>query len=181
MLHVNHFWGQKGYHLNFSRKVNSDKDPPMHGCSLQYSSCFSGPSHVFPACAGGGWSHPRVLERLAAPHVAEHAVQGDHRPHLPSTGQSDRLQGMVCLSEPGQFSPPNLGGGLSHLRMRSRLPGPHLTEQKLHMFHEPQFPCTEMIEKNRVSKNRRSKGIALSVPGRLPWHLLSSFFALLQV
>ena len=53
-LHVNHFWEQKGYYLNFSRKVNSDKDPPMHGCSLQYSSCFSGPSHVFPACAGGG-------------------------------------------------------------------------------------------------------------------------------
>lgn len=59
-------------------------------------------------------------------------------PDLP--GQSDKLQGIVCLSEPTQLSPPNLGGGLSHLRMRSLLPGPHLTEQKLHMFHEPQFP-----------------------------------------
>ena len=57
-------------------------------------------------------------------------------------GQSDKLQGIICLSEPAQLLPPNLGDGLSHLRMRSLLPGPHLAEQKLHMFHEPQFPCT---------------------------------------
>lgn len=57
-----------------------------------------------------------------------------------SPGQSDRLQGISCRSEPMQLRPPYFGAGLSQRRMRSRLPAPQDEEQKLHMLHAAQFP-----------------------------------------
>ena len=72
------------------RNARNATSLPLQGGRLQYSCCFSGPVHECPAWAGGGLSHSRDLERLAAPQVAEHSVQEDHLPQLPSTAR-DKL------------------------------------------------------------------------------------------
>ena len=50
----------------------------------------SGPSQSFPLFLGAGRSQTRVRVRVAEPHVAEHMLQHDQKPHDPSIGTDKR-------------------------------------------------------------------------------------------
>ena len=43
---------------------------------------------------------------------------------------------------PSQLLPPNLGAGCVHVRVLTRLPEPHVREQKLHCVHSVNWPWT---------------------------------------
>lgn len=57
-------------------------------------------------------------------------------------GQFCSVQDSVCVSDPVQLSPPWAGGGLSHSRMRCRVPFPHVTSQLLQLPHSDHNPST---------------------------------------
>ena len=53
---------------------------------------------------------------------------------------------------PLQSLPPNLGAGCVHERVLTRLPEPHVREQKLHCDHSVNFPCTDRRKNNIQSE-----------------------------
>ena len=50
------------------------------------------------------------------------------------------LQSLNMVPRPGQSLPPGPGGGLSHLRLHSCDPGPHVVLQMPQRSHSPQLP-----------------------------------------
>lgn len=54
----------------------------------------------------------------------------------------------VWLSSPPQSNPPNLGEGLSHVRVRNRVPVPHVFVHSVNTVHSEKPPLTNKAKTN---------------------------------
>jgi hypothetical protein len=108
--------------------TQSDQFPSTAGQTsrLHGTICVLLPSQSSPPSAGAGLVHVRICVSWPPPHGAVHAVVLNQSLQLPSTLQDCVLHATVWVSDPGQKSPPFVGGGLSHSRCWVSWPPPHV-------------------------------------------------------